>query len=110
MPKSSHGKGSVWSIFAMFGLFFFSSLLKYYINRSISGGSALHEHLIGMSILAMLIRGGFAAGISALLNGLIGIFDQKDRGLLIYTSTIFGAAVTIYFFLGQFIPQLGFVY
>ena len=110
MPKSSYGKWSVWSIFAMFGLFFFSSLLKYYINRSISDGNTLHEYTIGMSILEMLIRGGFAAGISALLNGLIGIFDQKDRGLLINISTIFGAALTTYFILGQFIPQLGFVY
>lgn len=109
MPKSSHGKGSVWSVFAMFGLFFFSSLIRYYINRSISDGSALHEHLIGMYILEMLIRFGFAAGISALLNGLVGIFYHKDRGLLIYTSTIFGASVTIYFILGQFIPQLGFI-
>lgn len=70
MPKSNHGKGSVWSIFAMFGLFFFSSLLRYYINRSIADGSALHEHLIGVSILKMLIQGGFCNGPQKLDNKL----------------------------------------
>jgi len=110
MPKSNYGKWSVGSIFAMLALFFISALLTNYVNETIPDANTIYAFTISRSILDILIRGGYAAGISALLNGLIGIFNHKDRGLLIYTSTIFGAAVTMYFILGQFIPQLGFVY
>lgn len=105
MPKSSYGKWSVGSIFAMFALFFISSLLTNNVNVAVPDEDTIHAYTISRSLLEILIRGGYTAGISALLNGLIGIFNQKDRGLLIYTSTIFGAAVTLFFIVNFLFPH-----
>ena len=105
MPKSSYGRWSVGSIFAMLALFFFSALLTNYVKRTVPDANTIYKYTISRSILDILIRGGYAAGISALLNGLIGIFNQKDRGLLIYTSMISGAAVTLFFIVNFLLPH-----
>jgi len=102
MPKSNYGKWSVGSVLVMFALFFISAILKDQIISQSPTGDTIHTYFISRSILEIIIRGGFTAGISAFLNGMISIFDQKERGVLIYSSTIIGAAFTL-FFIGQYL-------
>jgi hypothetical protein len=98
MPKSNYGRWSVWLVFAMFLLFFISSILASQIDRIEPDGENLNEYFIKTEIYKRLYNGGFVAGIAAFMNGLISIFDKKEHGILIYTATIFSAGCTLYFF------------
>ncbi len=97
MPRSNYGKWSFGSAIVMFVLLIAGSFLSQYINGLVLNEDTVYKYSISRSILQMLLQGGFAAGISALLNGLISIFNQKDRGGLVIISTIFGSAATLYF-------------
>ena len=67
--------------------------------------SAPPEGFLGRYLMENLVRGGFAAGLSALMLGLISIFDQKDRGIWVILATIMGAIATVLFVILYFFPH-----
>ncbi len=97
MPKTNYGKWTVGLVFIMFILFVITSILANHINRTEFNVDTINANFINIEILNRLYTGIFVAGIAALINGLISIFDKKDRGFLVWISTIFGAACTLYF-------------
>ena len=100
MPKTSYGRWSVGCIVAMFFIFSIRPLVfKFVFN------STPPEGLLGRYLMENLVRGGFAAGLSALMIGLISIFSQKDRGIWVVLSTIIGAIATIIFIVLFFFPH-----
>lgn len=104
MPKTSYGKWSVGCIVAMLLFFSIRPLVFKYVFDS-----APSESLIGRYLMENLFRGGFAAGLSALMLGLISIFDQKDRGIWVIISTVMGAFATAFFVILFFSPHQKFL-
>lgn len=100
MPKTNYGKWALGSIVAMFLLFSIRPIISKYIFNSVPS-----EGFISRYIMENLTRGAFAAGMSALVNGLISIFDKKDRGVWIVVSTIIGAIATVIFIVLFFFPH-----
>jgi len=83
MPKTNYGKWSVGLIFAMFVLFVIDSFLANTLNESAPTGDTIYAYFISMSILEIAMGLSFSAGIAAFINGLISIFNQKERSLLV---------------------------
>jgi hypothetical protein len=46
--------------------------------------------------LALTMLVGMAAGVSALITGLIAIIRQKERAILVYAATLVGAGFTLF--------------
>lgn len=97
MPRSNYGKWSFGSAIAMFVLLISGTALSKHLDNIAFTGDTINTHIFGNYITQLLLQFGFTAGITALICGLISIFNQKDRGGLIIISTIFGAAATLYF-------------
>ncbi len=96
MPKTNLGKWSVVLIPVMFVLFFIGSSLTDSLYESVPAGDTLFADIIGRPALALSMLVGFGAGISALVTGLISILKKKERALLVYVSTLVGAALTLF--------------
>jgi hypothetical protein len=102
MPKGKCGKWSVGLILAMFALFFIGTSLTNTLYESVPAGDTILADIKGRPALAISMLTGFGAGISALVIGLISIIKQKERAVLVYISTIVGAALTL-FLIGEFL-------
>ena len=100
MPKTSYGR---WSVGCVVGMFFIFSVRP--IIFRVVFNSTPPEGILGRYLMENLVRGGFAAGISALMLGLVSIFDQKDRGIWVIISTIIGAIATVIFVILFFFPS-----
>ena len=96
MPKTNLGKWSVGLILVMFVLLFIGSSLTDSLYESVPAGDTLFADIIGRPALALSMLVGFGAGISALVTGLISILKKKERALLVYVSTLVGAALTLF--------------
>ncbi len=96
MPKTNLGKWSVGLILVMFVLLFIGSSLTDSLYESVPAGSTILADIIGRPALALSMLVGFGAGISALVTGLISILKKKERALLVYVSTLVGAALTLF--------------
>jgi len=102
MPKTNLGKWSVGLILAMFVLFIIGSSLTNSLYKSVPAGGTIFADIISRPALAISMLVGFGAGISAFVIGLISIIKQKERAVLVFGSTIVGAALTV-FLIGEFI-------
>jgi len=96
MPKTNCGKWSVGLIFMMFVLLFVGSSLTNTLYESITAGDTIFADIISRPALALSMLAGFGAGISALVTGLISIIKQKERAVLVFVSTLVGAALTLF--------------
>jgi len=96
MPKTNLGKWSVGLILAMFVLLFIGSSLTNTLYASVSAGGTILADIISRPALAISMLVGFGAGISAFVTGLISIIKQKERAVLVYGSTLIGAALTLF--------------
>jgi len=105
MPKTNYGKWSVGLIFAMFVLFVIISFLANTLNESAPTGDTIFAYSISRSALEISMPLAFSAGIAAFVNGLISIFNQKERGVLVYASTIIGAAFTFFYIIELLFPN-----
>ena len=105
MPKTNLGKWSVVLIPVMFVLFFIGSSLTDSLYESVPAGDTLFADIIGRPALALSMLVGFGAGISALVTGLISILKKKERSLLVYASTIIGAAFTLFYIIKRLFPN-----
>jgi len=96
MPKTNLGKWSIGLILAMFLLFVFGSSLTDTLYESVPAGGTILEDIVSRPALAISMLVGFGAGISALVTGLISIIKHKERAVLVYGSTLIGAALTLF--------------
>jgi len=96
MPKSNLGKWSVGLILAMFILFVIGSSLTNSLYESVPASGTIFQDIISRPALAISMLVGFGAGISAFVTGLISIIKQKERAVLVYGSTLVGAALTLF--------------
>jgi len=96
MPKTILGKWSVGLILAMFALFKIGFSLTDTLYESVPAGGTILEDIVSRPALAISMLAGFGSGFSALVAGLISIIKQKERNLLVYISTLIGAALTLY--------------
>ncbi len=105
MPKTNYGKWSVGLIIAMFVLFIVDSFLANTLNESAPTGDTVYVYFISRSILEIAMGLSFAAPIAAFINGLYSIVSQKERSLLVYASTIIGAAFTLFYIIKRLFPN-----
>ena len=96
MPKTKLGKWSVILIPLMFVLFFVGSSLTNTLYEGVSAGGTILKDIISRPVLALTMLTGFAAGVTALVLGLISIIKKKERALLVYLSTLVGAGLTVF--------------
>ena len=96
MPKSNLGKWSVGLIVAMFILFFVGISMTDTLYESVSAGGTILKDIVSRPVLAISMLAGMASGISALVTGLVAIIKRKERAILVYVSTLVGAALTLY--------------
>ena len=105
MVKTNLGKWSVGLILVMLVLFFVGTSLADTIYESVTAGGTVIADIIARPALAISMLVGFGAGISALVTGLISIIKQKERGVLVYISTLAGAALTVFLILEFIFPH-----
>lgn len=96
MPKTNEGKWSVGLVLAMFVLFVIGSSLPNTLYESVPAGDTILKDISARPVLAISMLIGFGAGISAPITGLMSIIKRGERAILVYGSTLVGAALTIY--------------
>jgi len=102
MPKTNLGRWSVGLILGFFVLIFVGSSLTNSLYESVPAGDTVFADIISRPALALSMLAGFGAGISAFVTGLFSIIKQKERALLVFVSTLIGAALTLYL-IGEFL-------
>jgi Na+/melibiose symporter-like transporter len=95
-PQSTLGKWSIGLVIAMPLLFTIGSSFTNSLYRSAPAGDTILEDLILRPLLALTMLAGMAAGVSALVTGLLAIIRQKDHALLVYVSTAIGALLLLF--------------
>ncbi|MEJ2487560.1 MAG: hypothetical protein P8Y68_17700 [Anaerolineales bacterium] len=96
MPRTNPGKWSVGLILAMFLFFVIGSSLPNALYKSAPEGSTLLDDIVHRPLLALSMLAGVCSGISALITGIVAVLKRKERSILVFGSTLVGAAVTIF--------------
>ncbi len=96
MPKTKLGKWSVIFIPLMLVLFFVGTSLTDTLYEGVAAGGTIHKDIVSRPVLALSMLAGMAAGVTALVIGLISIIKKKERALLVYLSTLVGAGLTLF--------------
>ena len=100
MPKTILGKWSLGLIIAMPLLFVIGTSFTNSFFISSTSRHTILADITSRPALALSMLAGFASGISAFITGLVAIIKQKERALLVYLSTLIGAAL-ILFLIGE---------
>jgi len=100
MPKTFLGKWSLGLIIAMPLLFVIGTSFTNSLYKSVPAGDTILADIVSRPALALSMLAGFVSGISAFITGIIAIIKQKERALLVYLSTLMGAAL-ILFIIGE---------
>ena len=96
MPKTKLGKWSISLILAMVVFFVIGLSLPNILYESAPGSNSFLDDIINRPLLALSMLAGGGAGISALITGLIAVLKRKERAILVYGSTLLGAAITFF--------------
>lgn len=96
MPGTPLGKWSVGLIIAMPLLFAIGSSFTNSLYQSVPAGETILADIAARPALALTMLAGMAAGIAALVTGLLAIIRQRERALLVYLSTLLGALFALY--------------
>jgi hypothetical protein len=96
VPKTSMGRWSVGLIIAMLVLFLFGSSSTNWLYGSVPAGRTIPADIVARPVLALSMLAGMVAGVSAFIVGLLAIIRQKERGLLVYASTLVGLLLLIF--------------
>ena len=101
-PHTNTGKWSVALIIAMPILFAIGSAFTGTLYSGIPSGDTILADIAARPALALTMLSGMAAGVAALITGLVAILHEKDHALLVYVATLFGALETL-FLIGEFL-------
>ena len=96
MPKTTVGKWSLGLIIVMPLLFVLGTSFANSLYDSVAAGGTVIADISSRPALAITMLAGFAAGIAGFITGLIALFKQKDRAILVYASTIVGFLLVLY--------------
>lgn len=96
VPKTTLGKWSTGLIVAMPLLFLIGASLTNSLYKSIPAGESIWADISARPALALNMLAGMAAGILALITGLLAIIKQKENALLVYASTVIGALLLLF--------------
>jgi hypothetical protein len=102
MAKTTLGKWSIGLILAMPILFAMGTSFTNSLYQSVPAGNTIFADIISRPALAITMLAGFAAGISAFITGIVAVFKQKERAILVYLSSFIGVGV-ILFIIGEFL-------
>jgi len=80
----------------MFVLFIFGSSLSDTLYQSVPAGGTVLADIVSRPALAISMLAGFGAGIAALVTGLISIIKHKEHAVLVFLSSLVGAALTVF--------------
>jgi hypothetical protein len=96
MPRNAIAKWSLGLIIAMPILFYIGMTLTGTLYEGVSSGDTLLADISARPALALSMLLGMACGISAFVTGMISITKHRERGILVYASTIIGAALILF--------------
>ena len=96
MPSSTPGKWSIGLIVAMPLLFALGMSFTHSLYESVPAGGTILRDIAARPALALTMLAGMAAGVSALITGLLSILRQKDHALLVYVSSLIGALLLLF--------------
>lgn len=96
MPGTNLGKWSVGLILAMVVMFVIGLSVPNILYESAPSSNSVLDDIVNRPLLAIPILAGVGAGVSALVTGLLAVMKRKERALLVYGSTLIGAAVTFF--------------
>ena len=96
MPDSNLGRWAIGLIAVMPVLFWIGFSLTDTVYGSVPAGRSIPADIAARPFLALTMLSGMAAGVSAMIIGLISILREKDRGLLVFLATLIGALLTLY--------------
>lgn len=96
MPGSKLGKWSIGLIIAMPIFFVLGMQFMNMFYESVPSGDTFLEDITNRPLLALSMLAGMASGASAFFTGLTAIVKKKDRGILVYISTILGALTILF--------------
>lgn len=105
MPKSKLGKWSIGLIVTMPALFFLAQQFMHWFYEGVSSGDTILDDVVNRPFLAVTMLVGMASGASAFFTGIIAILKQKDKGFLVYISTVLGALTIIYLTMEMAFPH-----
>jgi len=95
LPKTKLGKWSFGLIIAMFLLFFIGRLLYLTKYASLPPGESILRDIEMRPGVALPMLSGFIAGIISFIFGLISIFENRDRSILVLISTAIGGLLIL---------------
>lgn len=95
LPKTKTGIWSIGLIIATPILFAIgSSMVNFY--EGISAGESIPKDITARPGVALTMLAGFASGTSAFIVGLVTIIKNKERGVLVFISTILGFLLILF--------------
>jgi hypothetical protein len=103
LPKTVFGKWSLGLIIAMPLLFIIGTSSTNLLYQSVPAGGTILADIAARPALALTMLAGMAAGISALITGLLAIIRQRERAPLVYVSCFIGALL-VFFLAGEMLP------
>ena len=92
MPKTNLGKWSLGLIIAMPLLLALGSSFTNSLYESVPSGNTILEDIANRPALALSMLAGLASGVIAFITGLMAIIKQTERAVLVYATTLIGAA------------------
>jgi hypothetical protein len=95
-PRTILGKWSVGLIVALPILFAIGTSFTNSLYQSVPAGGTIVADIAARPALALTMLTGIVAGISAFLTDVISVISQKEDALLVYVSTVIGAALIFF--------------
>ena len=105
LPNKALGWWSVGLIIAMPLLFLIGGSLTNTLYESVQSGDTIFADIAARPALALLMLAGMGAGISAFITGLVAIIRHKERGVLVFISTVIGALLILFLFAEILFPH-----
>ena len=96
MPITMPGKWSVGACIAMPILFIIGKSLTSSLYQSVPAGETILADITTRPALALTMIAGMGGGILALITGLLAIFRQKEKAVLVYVSSFIGALLMLF--------------
>lgn len=96
LPTTVLGRWSVGASIAMPLLFIIGAAFTNSLYQSVPAGDTIMADIASRPALALTMLAGMGAGILALITGLLAIFRQKERSVLVYISTLIGALLALF--------------
>ena len=96
LPKTPLGKWSIGFIIAMPLLLLIGSSLTNSLYPSVPSGETILADIAARPALALTMLAGMLAGILAFVTGLWAIGRKKERGVLVFISSLVGALLIVF--------------